>query len=263
MLKILAVGDVVGSPGRRAAQALLPRLRTRLGIDFIVVNSENSAGGVGVSPETADELLAAGADCLTNGNHTFSKREIISYFPNECRILRPGNYPEGTPGKGMGIFPAGSGRSVAVINLMGRSFMEPLDSPFRKADELIAEARRRTSLILIDFHAETTSEKLAFGYHVDGRVSAVVGTHTHVQTADERVTPAGTAYITDLGMTGPVNSILGVKPEIVLKKFLTQMPVRFEVADGPVLLCGVVIEIDETDGKAVSIERIQEPFEGS
>lgn len=262
MLTLLAIGDVVGKPGRKAVQVLLPRLRARYNADFVVINSENSAGGIGVSPETADELLGAGADCLTNGNHTFSKREILPYFTTECRILRPANYPGGTPGKGMGIFPAGHGRRIAVINLMGRTFMEPLESPFKAADSLIAEARRQTNFILIDFHAETTSEKQALGYYVDGKVSAILGTHTHVQTADERVLDGGTAYLTDLGMTGPLNSVLGVRSDIVIQKFLTQLPVRFEVADGPVLLCGAVIEIDDATGKAVSIRRIQEPFEG-
>jgi metallophosphoesterase (TIGR00282 family) len=262
VLTLLVIGDVVGKPGRRAVQVLLPRLREQHRADFVVVNSENSAGGIGVSPETADEILAAGADCLTNGNHTFSKREILPYFTTECRILRPANYPSGAPGRGMGIFPAGNGRRIAVINLMGRTFMEPLESPFKAADALIAEARRQTPFIVIDFHAETTSEKQALGYYVDGKVSAVLGTHTHVQTADERVLNGGTAYLTDLGMTGPLNSVLGVRSDIVIQKFLTQLPVRFEVAEGPVLLCGAVIQVDDATGRAVSIRRIQEPFEG-
>ena len=260
MLKILVIGDVVGAPGRSAVRALLPRLRTKHRPDFVVINSENSAGGIGVTPQTADDLLGAGADCLTNGNHTFSKREILPYFTHECRILRPANYPSGAPGKGMGIFPAGNGRRVAVLNLMGRTYMEPLESPFKVVDHLLAEARKQTPYILIDFHAETTSEKQAFGYYVDGRASALVGTHTHVQTADERVLDGGTAYLTDLGMTGPLNSVLGMRTDIILQKFLTQMPVRFEVAEGPVLLCGAIIEIEEPTGKATSIFRIQEAY---
>ena len=263
MLNILAIGDVVGSPGRKAVRALLPRLRSKYEADFIVINSENSAGGIGVTPQTADELLALGAHCLTNGNHTFSKREIFPYFERESRILRPANYPCGTPGKGMGIFPAGNGRRVAVINLMGRTYMEPLESPFLKGDRLIEEAKKHTPIVFIDFHAEATSEKQAFGFYVAGRVSAVVGTHTHIQTADDRVLDGGTAYITDMGMTGPQNSVLGVDAKIIIQKFLTQLPVRFEVAEGPVLLCGAHIRVDEATGKAVSIQRVQELFENS
>jgi metallophosphoesterase (TIGR00282 family) len=260
LLNILAIGDVVGNPGRLAVKALLPQLRKKYDADFVVINSENSAGGIGVTPQIADEMLAAGADCLTNGNHTFSKREIFPYFQNECRILRPANYPAGTPGKGMGIFPAGNGRRVAVLNLMGRTYMEPLESPFKVVDTLIEEAKRQTPLVFIDFHAEATSEKQAFGFYLDGRATAVVGTHTHIQTADERVLDGGTAYISDMGMTGPLNSVLGVDKDIIIKKFLTQLPVRFEVAGGPVLLCGVVVRADETTGKAVSIQRVQERF---
>ncbi len=249
----------MGKPGREAVLSLLPRLRREYALDFIVANSENSAGGIGVTPQTADELLGAGISCLTNGNHTFGKREIVPYFTDECRILRPANYPCGTPGRGMGIFPAGQGRRVAVINLMGRVFLEPLESPFKVADRLVEEARKQTPYILVDMHAEATSEKEAIGYYLADRVTAVVGTHTHVQTADERVLPGGAAYISDLGMTGPLESVLGVRKELVLQKFLTQMPVRFEVAtDGPTVFCGALIEADDATGKAVAIQRIRE-----
>lgn len=260
MLNILAIGDVVGHPGRKAVRALLPQLREKYAADFIVINSENSAGGIGVTPQTADELLAAGAHCLTNGNHTFSKREILPYFTRECRILRPANYPNGAPGRGMGIYPSRSGVRVAVINLMGRTYMEPLESPFRAADHLLEEAKKHTPLVFVDFHAEATSEKQAFGFYLDGRATAVIGTHTHIQTADERVLDGGTAYITDMGMTGPLNSVLGVDKEIIIGRFLSQLPARFEVAEGPVQLCGVLIQADETTGKAHSIQRVQEMY---
>ncbi|MGQ9698861.1 MAG: TIGR00282 family metallophosphoesterase, partial [Armatimonadota bacterium] len=203
----------------------------------------------------ANELLSAGIDCLTSGNHVFAKREILPILGNEPRILRPANYPDGAPGSGLGFFRAGD-HEVAVINLVGRTFMEPLDCPFRTADLLVAQASERTPFILVDFHAEATSEKIAFGWYMAGRVSAVIGTHTHVQTSDERILPPGTAYITDAGMTGPRDSVLGVRTDLIIRRYLSSLPVRFEVADGPVVLCGVCIELNPDSGRAVSIQRL-------
>jgi metallophosphoesterase (TIGR00282 family) len=256
-VRILFVGDVVGKPGRAAVRQLLPGLRRRLEADFVVVNIENAAGGFGFTPEIAREVLDAGADCLTSGNHVWKKREAYNYIDSESRMLRPANYPDGSPGRGYGIYIVG-GRQIAVANLMGRVFMDPLCCPFRVLDEIWERIREHTSLFMVDFHAETTSEKQALGWYADGRASAVIGTHTHVQTADERILPGGTAYLTDVGMTGPVNSVLGVDTELVIQKFLTQMPVRFEVARGPVVLMAVLLEVDEATGRARRMVRLQE-----
>lgn len=254
-MRILMIGDIVGRPGRNAVKEQLQTIRQELNLDMIVANGENAAGGNGITPELARELFAFGIDVMTMGNHVWDKKDIISYIDKENRILRPANYPPGTPGKGLGIFNI-KGINVAVINLSGRVYLPPLDCPFRMADKLIKEAAGQAKIILVDFHAEATSEKIAMGWYLDGRVSAVVGTHTHVQTADERVLPDGTAYITDLGMTGPLNSVLGVKTDLIIQKFLTQMPVRFEVADGPYQFNAVLVEVEDDTGKAVSIERV-------
>ncbi|HUF75490.1 MAG TPA: TIGR00282 family metallophosphoesterase, partial [Longimicrobiales bacterium] len=205
-MKILMVGDIFGEPGRRALQTLLPRLKREHQINFTVVNVENAAGGFGVTPEIATQILEQGADVMTSGNHIWDKKEIVEYIGRENLLLRPANFPEGTPGTGFITAKAGP-HKVAVINLMGRVFMQPNDCPFRKADELVRDLRRETAVIVVDFHCEATSESVAMGWYLDGRVSAVVGTHRHVQTADERVLPGGTAYITDLGMTGPIDSV--------------------------------------------------------
>ena len=254
-MNILMVGDVFGEPGRKALHKLLPRLRQQHAIDFAVVNVENAAGGSGVMPAMIREFLAAGADVLTSGNHIFKKKEILPAIAKENLLLRPANYPAGAPGSGFVTVKAGPHR-VAVLNLMGRVFMDPIDCPFRKADEIVPELARETRVILVDMHAEATSESVAMGWYLDGRVSAVVGTHRHVQTADERVLPGGTAYITDLGMTGPTDGVIGVDREIVLERFLTQMPVRFEPAKGPAALRGVVITVDPETGHATSIQRV-------
>ena len=259
-MRVLFVGDVVGKPGRKAVKELLPNLRERHRASFVIVNCENAAGGLGVSPDTARELLASGADCLTSGNHVFKLREIVPYLQSEQRILRPANYPKGAPGSGIGLYAVGSDL-IAVINLQGRTFMEPIDCPFSVGDALIAEALQQTPCVVIDFHAETTSEKMAFGWFAAGRASAVVGTHTHVQTADERIIPPGTAYITDVGMTGPLDSVLGVRPDLIIQRFLTALPVRFEVAAGPVLLSAVSVDINPDTGYATSIQRISEVIE--
>lgn len=247
----------MGKPGRRAFQQLGRDLARAYRADFVIVNCENAAAGFGVTPEIAEELFEHGADCLTSGNHIWKHRAIYPYIEGERRLLRPANFPEGAPGTGWGVFSTPAGE-IAVINLMGRALMEPLDCPFRAFDQLYQEVRAATPLVVVDFHAEITSEKAALAHYADGRASLVYGTHTHVQTADERVLPGGTGFISDIGMTGPEDSILGVAKELVLERFLTHMPVRFEIAPGPALLCGVLAELDDSTGKAISVTRIQE-----
>jgi 2',3'-cyclic-nucleotide 2'-phosphodiesterase len=258
-MNVLMVGDIFGDSGRAALAKLLPRLRQQHAIDVAVVNIENAAGGFGVTPQIARTVLeAGGVDVLTSGNHIWDKKEIIPYIGKENLLLRPANFPVGTPGSGYITVKAGPHR-VAVLNLMGRVFMNPIDCPFRKADEVVAELRRETPVVLVDMHAEATSEVMALGWYLDGRVSAVVGTHRHVQTSDERILPGGTAYITDLGMTGPVDSVIGVDKDIIIQRFLTQMPIRFEPAKGPAALRGVVIVVDPDTGRATSIQRLDVP----
>jgi metallophosphoesterase (TIGR00282 family) len=252
-VRVLLVGDVVGKPGRRLVGDWVPRLRKERGLDLVVANAENAAGGNGLTHEIMDEMLAAGVDVLTSGNHIFDKREILEFIQDVPCVLRPINYPPGTPGRGVWVGTAG-GETVAVINVSGRSFMPAsYDDPFRALDDAL-EALPPVTAVLVDMHAETTSEKVAMGWYLDGRVSVLVGTHTHVQTADERILPQGTGYLTDLGMTGPMNSVIGVKSELVLEKFLTQRPVRFETAGGPAQLCGLLVDIQE--GRAVQLERV-------
>ena len=257
-MNILMVGDVFGESGRAAVAKHLPRLRQQHAIDFCVVNIENAANGFGVTPLIAKQALEQGADVLTSGNHIWDKKEIVEYISKENLLLRPANYPAGTPGSGTITLKAGPHR-VAVLNLMGRVFMNPIDCPFRKADEIVPELRKETPIILVDMHAEATSESVAMGWHLDGRVSAVVGTHRHVQTADERVLPGGTAYITDLGMTGPTDGVIGVDRDLILQRFMNQMPVRFEPAKGPAALHGVVIVVDPETGRASDIRRLRVP----
>jgi len=255
-MNILMVGDVFGEPGRAAVAKHLARLRQEHAIDFCVVNVENAASGFGVTPAMARQVLEQGADVMTSGNHIWDRKEIVEYITKENLLLRPANYPAGTPGVGHVTIKAGPHR-VAVLNLMGRVFMNPIDCPFRKADEVVPELRKETPIVLVDMHAEATSESVAMGWYLDGRVSAVVGTHRHVQTADERVLPGGTAYITDLGMTGPTDGVIGVDREIILQRFLSQMPVRFEAAKGPAALHGVVIVVDPDSGRATAIRRLR------
>ncbi len=256
---ILHVGDVMGRLGRNALSVLLPQLVSEYEADFVIVNGENAAGGAGITSNTAQEILAAGAGCITTGNHVWTQREALELLGKDHRILRPANYPEGAPGVGAGVFPTQFGESleVGVLCLCGRVFMRELDCPFRRADEEIEWLRERTPLIVVDFHAEATSEKGAFARYVDGRVSAVIGTHTHVQTADERILARGTAFITDVGMTGATDSIIGVDPEPVLRRFVTQLPARFKPPkSGPAALCAVAVDLDPDTGLARSIERI-------
>jgi metallophosphoesterase (TIGR00282 family) len=262
-MKILMVGDVVGSVGRDAVKALVPVLRAKHKIDFVVVNCENVSGGAGVTPKAAEELLAvSGVDMMTSGQHIWHYREIGPYMDAEPRLLKPLNYPKGTPGFGAYVYTARNGVKVGVVNLLGRVFMgiDALDDPFRLGLAQIEEIRKQTPVILVDMHAEATSEKIVMGWYLDGKVSAVVGTHTHIQTADERILPKGTAYVTDLGMTGPYDSVIGREVEPVLDRFLTGMPNKFNVAKGNLKLCGAIIEVDPQTGKALSIERVQEQF---
>jgi 2',3'-cyclic-nucleotide 2'-phosphodiesterase len=258
-MRLLMVGDVVGKRGREATLELVPALRAEHHIDFVVVNAENSAGGIGITPDISEALLRRGnVQVITLGNHAWGKREIYPTLDSEPCLLRPANYPPGAPGRGYGIFNSAVG-PVCVIVLQGRTFMEQVDDPFRAADAILDEVKNKTQVVLIDFHAEATSEKQALAWHVDGRASAVIGTHTHVQTADERILPAGTAYLSDVGMTGPMNSIIGMKRDIVIPKFLTGLPARFEVADDEAQLCAVLVDIDTATGRAQSIRRIQTP----
>ena len=257
-MKVLMVGDVYGEPGRAAVQKLLPKLRDEHAIDLAVVNVENAAGGFGITPPMTKAFLEQGVDVMTTGNHVWDKKEIVPHIAKENLLLRPANFPEGTPGVGYVTVKAGPHR-VGVVNLMGRVFMNPIDCPFRKADEILAQLRRDTSIILVDMHAEATSETLAMGWYLDGRVTAVVGTHRHVQTADERVLPGGTAYITDLGLTGPTDGIIGVDRQQIIQRFVTQMPIKFETAKGPAALHGVVITLDPETGRATAIQRLRVP----
>lgn len=255
-MKILMLGDVIGRPGRRAVNEHLPRLIGEHGPDIVIANGENLAGGTGVTKETALPLFAAGVDVITLGNHAFSQREAEQFIEDDPRIIRPANYPPGVPGRGWGIFQCRNGCEVGVVNLLGRTFMLALDDPFRAGDAAVADISRRTPVIIVDFHAEATSEKGAFAWDFDGRVSAVLGTHTHVPTCDERILPHGSAFITDVGMVGPKDSILGVKLEPVIEHFRRQLKLRTEVASGLVVLNGVVVDVNDDDGRARSIGRI-------
>lgn len=256
-MRLLMIGDIVGRPGRRAVKDNLSGLIREFNVDFTVANGENSAGGNGITREVGRELFAQGVDVITMGNHVWSHKEIFTYISQESRIIRPANYPPGAPGLGLNIYVAKNGVEVAVMNISGRVFMPEMDCPFRKAGELLAGLDNRVRVILLDFHAEATSEKVAMGWYLDGRVSAVCGTHTHVQTADERILPGGTAYITDVGMTGPRDSVIGVRKELVIEKFTTQLPRRFEVANSPYQLNAVLIDVEDDTGKALDIRRIQ------
>lgn len=255
-MKILFIGDVVGSPGRDMVNEYLPKLKAKYKPQLTIVNGENAAGGRGITQKIYRGLLEAGADAVTLGNHAWDNKEIFEFIEDAKWMVRPANFPDGTPGKGL-VFVKAEGAEFAILNLQGRTFMNAIDDPFRKAEELVSMVRKRTHFIFVDFHAETTSEKQAMGWHLDGKVSAVVGTHTHVQTADARILPNGTAYMTDVGMTGPYDAILGMDKDAVLKKFLTSLPVRFEVAkSGRKILSACVIELDKKTGKAVSIKNI-------
>lgn len=259
-MKVLFIGDIVGKPGRRAVKEGLPGLVNKLKIDFVIANAENAAGGFGITQSVGEDLFSLGIDVLTSGNHIWDKKDAVSYIPKESRLLRPANYPGDVPGSGSIVMNTSSGEKVAVLNLSGRVFMQALDCPFQAAKREIPRLREQTKTIIVDFHAEATSEKSAIGWFLDGEVSAIVGSHTHVQTADEKILPLGTAFITDAGMTGPVDSIIGVQKEQIINKFLTQIPTRFETAKGEAVLSCVVVDINPHTGKAVSIQRFQITF---
>lgn len=253
---LLAIGDVVGRPGRRAITEALPQLMESYKPDLVVMNAENASGGAGITLETAAALYAAGADVLTMGNHVWNNRQSYEYIDAETRLVRPANFPSGAPGRGWGVYEARDGTRLGVVNLQGRTFMQAIDDPFRAGEAALEDLRGKCDAVVVDFHAEATSEKMAFAWHVDGQAAAVWGTHTHVPTADERLLPGGTAYISDLGMTGPYDSIIGMNPDGIIGRFLSGMPVRFEVAKGSAILNGAVIDIDGESGLAKSIERV-------
>lgn len=256
-MRVLFIGDIVGSPGRKAAKQYISELMKEYRFDYCIANGENAAGGSGITCVLAKELYACGIHCITMGNHTWSKREITNFIDDDPKIVRPANYPPELPGKGSVII---DGR-LGVINLLGRVYMDPLDCPFRTLDRELENVKKQVRAVIVDMHAEATSEKCALAWHADGRVSAVLGTHTHVQTADERILPCGTAFISDVGMTGPYEGIIGVDREIILDKFRFSMPVRFEVAKGKVQFNAVLLDIDENTGKTTDISRISKVFE--
>ena len=255
-MNVLVIGDVIGKPGRTALKRHLRRLRDEHAVSFVVANAENSAGGAGVTPETAEEMFAFGVDCLTSGNHIWDKKEVIPYIDREPRLLRPANYPPPCPGSGLYVGTTEEGFRIAVINLMGRVYMGNYDDPLRTADQLLREERNRSDAVVVDIHAELTSEKGAMGCYLDGRVGLVYGTHTHIPTADERILPGGTAFQTDVGMTGPFDSIIGVEKDAVLQRFLTQRHIRFSPAEKDIWLNATLVGVDETTGLALDIRRV-------
>jgi len=263
-MRVLFIGDIVGSPGRQIVRDRLADIVTQRQIDLVIANGENSASGFGITPRIAQELLALGIDVLSGGNHSWDRKEILEYMPHEPRLLRPANFPEGNPGSGRYVGTAKNGVKYAVLNLQGRVFMTPIDDPFRKADAELASLPEDVAFVLVDMHAETTSEKVAMGWYLDGRVTAVVGTHTHVTTADEHVLPAGTAFICDVGMTGPHGGVIGMDKEAIVRKFLDGLPARFEVASGDVQMNCVLVETDDRGARnaagrlrALCIERLR------
>lgn len=260
-MRVLCIGDIVGKPGRRAVRELLPGLITRLGLDLVIANGENAAGGVGLTTETARELLALPVDLLTSGNHIWKYREVFPLLESEPRVLRPLNYPAGAPGRGVGLIERPGLPPVGVINLVGRIFMDPVPCPFEAAEGALAELEGRAAVVLVEVHAEATSEKRAMGHFLAGRVAAVYGTHTHVATADEEILEGGTGYITDIGMTGPHDSVIGMKKEPMIERLRTLRPVSFNVAGGDIRLCGVVFDIDPRSGQTRAVERVREALE--
>ena len=255
-MNILFIGDIFASTGRGLVARHLPEIVSEEKISLVVANGENSAGGFGITPLIAEELFSMGVDVLTSGNHIWDKKEIFDYFPRQPRLLRPANYPKDLPGQGVIVHKARNGAAFAVINLQGRAHMPATDCPFRAADEILGSLDAAVKVRLVDFHAELTSEKMAMGWHLNGRVSAMLGTHTHVPTADERILAGGTAYQTDVGMTGPWNGVIGIQKELIIGRFLNNMPTRFEAASGDTRLCAVVIDCDAETGVARSIERV-------
>lgn len=260
-MKILMVGDICGRTGRTALLKYLPGIKKENNIDIAIVNGENSASGRGITKRTLDEIYRAGADIVTSGNHIWDKKEVVNFIDDEPFLIRPANYPEPAPGKGYCLYPF-KAKNIGVINLSGRSFMPPMDCPFQKIDHILKKIKNECQIIILDFHAETTSEKIAMGWYLDGRATCVFGTHTHVQTADEQILPQGTAYITDLGMVGPRDSVLGMKKDAVLERFKYGRPVRFEAAEGPAVFSAMIIDVDDQTSKTTAVKRIliNEPF---
>src|SRR5213593_1085642 len=256
-MKILFIGDIIGEPGRKTVARQVPRLVRERGVACVIANAENAAGGFGVTPDVARELFAAGVHVLTSGNHIWDKKEIIDYIKDEPRLLRPANYPKGVPGFGSVVVTTAAGEKVGVVQVMGRVSMPTVDCPFRVVRHEVEAVKQEARTVIVDMHAEATSEKMAMGWYLDGEVTGVFGTHTHVQTADERILPGGTAYITDLGMCGPLDSVIGIEKDLVIEGFLTQLPRKFEVAKENVVLQGIRLDVDEATGKALSIERLR------
>ncbi|MCP9472600.1 MAG: TIGR00282 family metallophosphoesterase [Nitrospira sp.] len=256
-MKVLCIGDIMGEPGRRAVARAVPRLVVQRQVDVVIGNGENAAGGFGITPDLAEELFDLGLSVITTGNHAWDKKEVLDYFPRESRLLRPANYPPGVPGNGSVVVETAGGERLAVLQLMGRAHMPTIDCPFQTARREVSRLKQETAAVIVEMHAEATSEKMAMGHYLDGEVTAVVGTHTHVQTADDQILPKGTAYITDIGMTGPLHAVIGVKKELAIEKFLTGMPRRFEVASGPSVFCGVLLELDARLGKPLHFERVR------
>jgi 2',3'-cyclic-nucleotide 2'-phosphodiesterase len=256
-MKVLFIGDIVGKVGRQAVNACLPNLVDKQNIDLVIANGENVAAGFGLTESLVQDLFRMGIHVITTGNHVWDKKDFVGYISKENRVIRPANFAPGVPGYGSILYTLPDGTKVGVLNLSGRIFMTPVDCPFRTAQSEIETLQKDTKIIIIDLHAEATSEKVAFGYFVDGKVSAVIGTHTHVQTADEKILSKGTAYITDVGMTGPAHSVIGIDVDQIIRRFLTGMPDRFETAQGPGILSAVVIDIDKDSGKANTIQRVQ------
>jgi hypothetical protein len=254
-LNILVIGDIVGKPGRAIVKKYLAGLQKENNIMFTIANAENAAGGRGLTRDVKDELINCGIDVLTMGNHVWDNKNIFTFIDDEYRLIRPANYPGDCPGQGYHIYTAGFNKKIAVINASGRIYLPPMDCPFRAVDQILLDIKSQADMVIVDFHAEATSEKLAFGHYFDGRVAAVLGTHTHIQTADEKILPLGTAYISDLGMTGPADSILGMEKKSIIEKFLNARPARFEVADGPAQIEGVVLDVDENSNKITRINR--------
>ena len=256
-MKVLFIGDIIGKPGRKVVKEKLPEFIEAEKVRIVIANGENSAGGFGITPKVCSELFNDGVNVITTGNHVWDRKEVYDII-DKYPIIRPANFPPSVPGRGYLVKDTKYGIKVGIINLQGRVYMANLDCPFRCSDKIIENIKKETPIIIVDFHAEITSEKIAMGWYLDGKVSAVIGTHTHVQTADERILPEGTAYITDVGMTGPRDSVIGVKKDIILKRYLTSMPIRFEVANEDLVLSGVMLDIDDKTGKALSIRRFVE-----
>lgn len=261
-MKIIFIADIVGGPGRKVLRNLLPNLLQEKKADFCIANGENAAGGFGLTLEVAEELFKSGIDVITSGNHIWDRKEILPYLDSRNELLRPVNYPPQNPGHGSGVFTAKNGLAVGVINLQGRVFMQEIDCPFRTILPVIEEMKTVSPMILVDFHAEATAEKVAMGWYIDGRVAALLGTHTHVQTADERILPGGTGYITDAGMTGSLDGVIGIKKELAIKRFITQTPNRFQPADSNLVLMGVLLTIEPTSCRTEKIERFTIPYSG-